>query len=59
MTFYCPEHKYNSPANSGLALCPECEIASDEIPLCLGCHADAQLDSDGYCSDCNDEMDEL
>lgn len=22
---------------------------------CLGCNADASLDSDGYCADCNEE----
>jgi len=32
---------------------------SDSGPLCLGCHVDADLDSDGYCADCNDENDEL
>ena len=26
--------------------------------LCLGCHAETDLDGDGYCSDCNDEYDE-
>jgi len=31
----------------------------DSGPLCLGCHVDAELDSDGYCADCNDENDEL
>lgn len=24
--YYCPEHKYNPPPNSGFALCPQCEI---------------------------------
>lgn len=32
---------------------------ADIDPLCLGCHVDAQLDTDGYCSDCNDEIDDL
>lgn len=27
--------------------------APNSDPLCLGCHADTQLDSNGYCSDCN------
>jgi hypothetical protein len=26
--FYCPDHKYNPPLNSGVALCPQCEIAA-------------------------------
>lgn len=25
-SYYCPEHRYNPPPNSGLALCPRCEI---------------------------------
>jgi hypothetical protein len=24
--FYCHEHKYNPPAASGFALCPQCEV---------------------------------
>lgn len=24
--YYCPKHKYNPPPNSGIALCPQCEI---------------------------------
>ena len=24
--YYCPEHQYNPPDNSGFALCPQCEI---------------------------------
>lgn len=24
--YYCPDHKYNPPPNSGFALCPQCEI---------------------------------
>ena len=24
--YYCPEHKYNPPANSGWCFCPKCEI---------------------------------
>lgn len=24
--YYCPEHKYNPPANSGLCFCPYCEF---------------------------------
>lgn len=24
--YYCPEHKYNPPPNSSIALCPQCEI---------------------------------
>lgn len=23
--YYCPEHKYNPPPNSGFAFCPHCE----------------------------------
>lgn len=25
-SYYCPDHKYNPPPNSGFALCPQCEI---------------------------------
>jgi hypothetical protein len=31
MTYYCPDHKYNPPANSGFTLCPECEELAGEI----------------------------
>jgi len=24
--YYCPEHKYNPPENSGMAFCPQCEV---------------------------------
>lgn len=27
-SYYCPEHKYNPPPNSGLAFCPHCELES-------------------------------
>lgn len=26
--YYCPEHKYSPSPNSGLALCPQCEIVA-------------------------------
>jgi len=26
--YYCEQHKYNPQENSGIALCPECEIGS-------------------------------
>lgn len=26
-TYYCPEHQYTPPDNSGIALCPQCELA--------------------------------
>lgn len=24
--YYCPDHKYNPPPNSGITLCPQCEV---------------------------------
>lgn len=27
-------------------------------PLCLGCHDDCEIDSDGYCAECRQEIDE-
>ena len=26
--YYCPEHRYNPPPNSGFCLCPKCEVKS-------------------------------
>lgn len=26
--YFCPEHKYNSPHDSGFALCPQCEMTA-------------------------------
>ncbi len=26
--YYCPDHQYNPPPNSGIALCPQCEITA-------------------------------
>lgn len=26
--YYCPDHKYNPPENSGMAFCPKCEFES-------------------------------
>lgn len=26
MSFYCPEHEYSPPDNSGFAFCPQCEL---------------------------------
>ena len=31
--FYCPEHRYNPPANSGFSLCPHCEIKAMNEPI--------------------------
>lgn len=42
-----------------MAIVNDLELDDDSGPLCLGCHVDAELDGDGYCSDCNDENDEL
>lgn len=33
------------------------ESEVNEDPLCLGCHDDCDLDSDGYCPECVDEDD--
>ncbi len=27
--FYCPEHRYNPPENSGMAFCPQCEFPGE------------------------------
>jgi hypothetical protein len=33
------------------------EDDEDDGPLCLGCHDDCEVDSDGYCDECSDERD--
>jgi hypothetical protein len=37
----------------------EYDALSDSGRLCLGCHADAGLYSDGYCVDCTDEESDI
>lgn len=32
MGFYCPEHQYNPPPNSGMAFCPRCELQAQDYP---------------------------
>lgn len=40
MNFYCPEHKYNPPANSGFAFCPQCELGASQ-------RTEARVNSEG------------
>lgn len=53
--YYCPEHKYNPPANSGFAFCPRCECPEaftnvDAVvgsPPFLGCRSDTTSSGGG------------
>ena len=29
--YYCPEHKYNPPENSGFCFCPQCELLPEIV----------------------------
>jgi hypothetical protein len=32
-SYYCPDHKYNPPENSGMAFCPQCEFPSENTEI--------------------------
>jgi len=53
VSYYCPEHEYNPPENSGFALCPQCEIAAPVSPELRDCDCGRRVDPDRGCVGCN------